>query len=300
MDWDIDENYYHFIFENSLDAILLTTPDGKIFRANQAACEMFQRTEEEICKLDRSMLVDINDPRLHSALSEREYHGFVRAEINFIKKDGSIFPTDCASALFEDKNGKIWATNIIRDISIKKEEEEKLRKLQEDTMRLASFDDLTGILNRRVFLERLRQEKSRAKRDKTMFSLLLIDIDSFKQINHKIGHKGGDYILQQFARHITKNLRIYDILARYGGDEFIICLPNTKYEEAYRIAERIRSHIEHQLFVYNSQTISVTASIGIECCNYLSEEEPDDLISKVDDNMYRAKSQRNYVFGLKN
>lgn len=299
MDRQIKDEYYRFIFDNSLDAFLLTSPDGKIYRANMAACKMFQRTEEEICQFGRNGLVDINDPRLEKALLEREEKGSTHTELNFVRKDGTIFPTDCTSAIFRDLEGRKWTIIIIRDISVFKAAEDVLRKAQEESKRFASIDYLTGLLNRRAFIEKLHQEFNRARREKQLVSLMLIDIDYLKQVNDTHGHKAGDSLLQAFGRALGEKLRPYDFLGRYGGDEFIICLPNTNAEAALEIAERLREHIEIKDFAFDGIQMKMTASIGICCYDYHSDVDPDQLIAKVDENMYRAKRHRNTVYGCK-
>ena len=299
MDRDIKDEYYRFIFENSMDAFLLTSPDGNIYRANAAACQMFQWTEEEICQLGQNGLVDITDPRLEKALKERQELGSVHAELNFVRKDGTVFPTDCTSAIFNDPDGNPWTIMIVRDLSVFKAAEAVLRKAEEDASRYATFDYLTGLLNRRAFIEKLHQEFNRAKREKQLVSLMLLDIDYLKKVNDSLGHKAGDFLIQTFGKSILERLRPYDFLGRYGGDEFIICMPNTTPEVALEIAERLRSHIENKELSYDDTPLKMTASIGICSYDYHSDEDPDSLISKVDENMYHAKRHRNAVFGFK-
>lgn len=297
MDRNVKDEYYRFIFENSLDAFLLTSPDGGIYRANQAACEMFQRSEEEICRIGRSGLVDLADPRLEKALAEREKHGKVHAELNYIRKDGTAFPADSTSAIFLDSDGKKWTIIIIRDISVFKAAEAALRKAEEDSKKFASVDYLTGLLNRRAFIEKLHQEYSRSKRENLKLCLMLLDVDYLKLVNDTYGHQAGDVILQMFGNAITEKLRPYDFLGRYGGDEFIICLPNTDTTIALEIAERLRAHIESKSFFSETNDIKITASIGVSCFDCQGSDEPDQLIAKADENMYRAKRHRNSVFG---
>ena len=117
----------------------------------------------------------------------------------------------------------------------------------------------------------------------------MLDIDFFKKINDEMGHNAGDAVLRHFSRSISEKIRPYDILGRYGGDEFIVCLPNTRYEEAYKVANRLRSHIEKAKLYYEVTPLRLTSSIGVGCCEYESDEEPNDLIHKVDQYLYMAK-----------
>ncbi len=299
MDRHIKDKYYRFIFENSLDALLLTRPNGDIYLANAAACDMFQRTEAEICQLGRNGLVDLSDSRLENALAYREEHGKIRTELNFVRKDGSIFPTDLTSAIFYDTDGKSWTIINIWDISATKAVEAALRKAEEESKRFASMDYLTGLLNRRAFIEKLHQEFSRAKRENQEMCLLVLDVDYLKVVNDTYGHNAGDSLLQAFGLVISENLRPYDILGRYGGDEFIICLPNTSGDIALEIAERVRAYVENYDFIFDGISIKITASIGVCCYDCQTNDSTDQLIAKADECMYRAKRQRNSVFGYK-
>jgi diguanylate cyclase (GGDEF)-like protein/PAS domain S-box-containing protein len=300
MDKYLKDEYYRFMIENSLDAVLLSSPDGEIYRVNPAACELFQRTEEEICQIGRPGVVDPDDPRLGSALSRREADGSVRTEVNIVRKDGSVVPTDSTSAFFTDAAGRIWAVNAVRDITAYKEREKALICSRDEAERFAAYDYLTNILNRRTFLVKLQQEIYRAKREKKPLGLLMLDIDFFKKINDEMGHNAGDAVLRHFSRSLSEKIRPYDILARYGGDEFIICLPNTRFEEALKVADRLRSHIETSNVYYDVKQLKLTSSIGVGCCEYDSGEDPSELIYKVDQCLLTAKKRRNFVYGQQN
>ena len=121
------EQRYRLILENSLDAILLTEPDGGIYSANPAACKMFQRTEADICKLGRSGLVDLHDPRIPVLLEERKRTGSARGEILMLRKDGTVFPVEVSTSVFTDRKGEFRTSMIIRDMTRQKQAEEKLR-----------------------------------------------------------------------------------------------------------------------------------------------------------------------------
>ncbi|HDR14056.1 MAG TPA: transporter substrate-binding domain-containing protein [Desulfobacteraceae bacterium] len=141
------EEKYRSFFENSMDAILLTAPDGSVFAANPSACELFGRTEDEIIKLGREGLVDATDPRLHLLLAEREKNRKARGEITFFRKDGSRFSTEVTSASFEDSAGEIKTSMIIRDITEREAaeaEQEKLRSQLIQAQKMESVGRLAG------------------------------------------------------------------------------------------------------------------------------------------------------------
>ena len=124
-----NEERFRSLFENSLDAILLTIPDGRILMANPAACQMFDLTEEEICLGGREGLVDVTDPRLKLALEERKRTGKFQGELNFKRKDGAVFPAELSTVLFTDANGGWKSTMIIRDVAGRRRSEEAQRRL---------------------------------------------------------------------------------------------------------------------------------------------------------------------------
>ena len=289
---------YQFMFENSDEAILLAQPDGRVYRANPAACGMFQRAEEEICHIGRPGLADMYDPRLEPALEERRKQGKVRAELNFKRKDGTVFPAEITSTMFKDDQGTDWFVIIIRDMSLIKSTEDSLRKAHEEAKTLAAHDYLTGTLNRREFMDRLERELNRSKREGTSLSLILLDIDHFKMINDTYGHVYGDEVLKRAVKCLVNSLRPYDIFGRYGGDEFIACLPNTTMENALIVAQRLRGQIETTNLSCTEDRVCVTISLGVACHESGSTDDSNGLIQRADKNLYMAKFDKNSVYGM--
>ena len=131
---------------------------------------------------------------------------------------------------------------------------------------LATTDPVTNLVNRRIILSRIEQEKSRVERGNKAFSLIMVDVDNFKQVNDRFGHGGGDYVLVTLAELISMSLRKQDEVARWGGDEFLIMLPETDMEGGIFVAEKIRNKIESTGFVYRELTIPVTITLGVGPC----------------------------------
>lgn len=293
---EIDSELYRFLFEMSLDAILLTGPDGRIYRANDAACDLFGYSEEEICRIGRAGLVDTTDPRLQKALKDRVQFGRVRAELTCIKKDGTTFPGDVTSAMFNDSKGNARTTMIVRDMTHYRAAEQLLRRAQEEAAYYAAYDDLTGVYNRRSFVERLSRMVASASSEVFPLCLMLTDIDRFKTINDTYGHPCGDLVLRRFAACLGAHMRSSDMLGRYGGDEFIACLPCINLPQARIFAEKLRRDVSLMAVEYEGHKISFTASFGLACCENVQGSDVDHLIRRVDNALYAAKVTRNCVF----
>ena len=163
---------------------------------------------------------------------------------------------------------------------------------------LANVDGLTEIYNHRYFQNVLDQEISRANRHETTLSLLLIDIDHFKNFNDTYGHQTGDFILKEFSAIIKDNIREYDTVARYGGEEFVVILPETTESEALTVAEKLRTAIDDTTFSDGREKYHVTASFGEISAQPVTEDNfsKSSFIGRADKALYAAKeSGRNKV-----
>jgi two-component system cell cycle response regulator len=175
---------------------------------------------------------------------------------------------------------------------------ERIIDLEHRIIELANTDALTGLMNRRFFMERMAQEMARAERDRQSLSLIMTDIDHFKAVNDTYGHQVGDLVLQRFSATVSAAIRPYDFFGRYGGEEFVICLPGTDRLQAEKVAERIRKEVEVMETVLpdDSQVVRITASFGLASCSGESMENVTLLIKKADDALYQAKNRgRNCV-----
>jgi two-component system cell cycle response regulator len=168
---------------------------------------------------------------------------------------------------------------------------------------LGLTDPLTRVNNRRYFDQRLGEEAARVQRHLQPLSCMFLDVDHFKRINDTHGHQAGDRVLQQVAKLIGKQLRHSDILSRYGGEEFVVLLPNTPLDDGREIAERVRQGIGSHHFDIggNEPTLHLTISIGLACLNHIpTDVEPDgyaqNLVASADQAVYQAKENgRNQV-----
>lgn len=184
--------------------------------------------------------------------------------------------------IYDDHDNVLGIEGLIIDISDRKAAEEKLSSL-------AATDELTGLWNRRHFMQALQQEILLAKRYGQVFSLVMLDIDHFKSINDNFGHDVGDATLRHLSLVINKHIRKVDIPARIGGEEFILILPKTDLEGAYFIAERLRKYMEANPISAEPDPFHIYVSIGVTV--YTPEiSKPDQMLKVVDEALYEAKN----------
>lgn len=156
----------------------------------------------------------------------------------------------------------------------------------------ANVDLLTGAYNRHYFQENARQELSLSKRENTSLKVVMIDIDHFKKINDKYGHLAGDYILREVANIIRNSIRDYDLLCRYGGEEFILLLRGAiTLADTEKLCERIRLQIQDRNFEYRDITINLTISIGACYQEETKDLAIEDIILKADKALYQSKKR---------
>lgn len=197
-----------------------------------------------------------------------------KGAIDYIKK-----PFDDIEIIARVKSA-LRTRKLYRDL---KEANEKLREM-------AITDELTKLYNRRYTMSTLAIEFRRSKRYKTPLSVLIGDIDHFKSINDLYGHLTGDEVLKTCSRIIRENIREVDIAGRYGGEEFLIVLPNTGLDGAVTVAERLRIEIsEYVIEISRGETLSITMSFGV--CSYPEKaiENEEDMIKLADEALYISK-----------
>ena len=166
-----------------------------------------------------------------------------------------------------------------------------LRNNLDQSLELAVTDQLTGLHNRHYMAGQLKALVERAAKGGEPVSLLAIDLDHFKQINDSFGHDVGDEVLREFAARLASNVRAIDLAVRHGGEEFLVVMPDTRLEDAHRIAERIRLHVAGEPFrvAGGDEALDVTISIGV-AASLPGESRPDGLLKRADKAMYEAKA----------
>lgn len=205
-------------------------------------------------------------------------------EFRIRHRDGSFRWISSNSIPFRTPDGSVTWNGILMDITERKLADEKIRIL-------ATTDGLTGINNRQEFTRILENEIERAKRYGTPLSLIMYDIDHFKYVNDNFGHDVGDEVLCTFVRLVNENIRGIDVAGRWGGEEFIVLLPQTDLTAAMNVAEKLRQVIDQNHF---DKVGSVTASFGV--VEFTPQDDIDSLLKRADKALYQAKNRgRNRV-----
>jgi diguanylate cyclase (GGDEF)-like protein/PAS domain S-box-containing protein len=215
------------------------------------------------------------------------------ADYRALTKDGNYVWIRDVVHVARDENGEVEALiGFMFDISERKETEQKLLDLQKELEELSFKDGLTGVSNRRMLDSVLEQEWVRARREQLPLSLLLIDIDFFKQFNDFYGHMQGDDCLIKVAQVLSEAAtRSRDFFARFGGEEFVMVLPETAAEAAQKIAQRCQQFIFKQQIPHAESAVSqiLTISIGSGTLIPSHKDELRDFIDRIDRALYQAK-----------
>ncbi|MCD6291902.1 MAG: GGDEF domain-containing protein [Deltaproteobacteria bacterium] len=165
----------------------------------------------------------------------------------------------------------------------------RLQRKMEEVADMATIDELTGLYNRRALFSRLTEEYSRATRYGQGFSLMLIDIDDFKNVNDEYGHQVGDGILKGLGAFLRQNLRDSDFPARYGGEEFLCLLPSTDIEQAVMVGNKIRQLLSQSTLSSKKKDVTLRITVSIGIASFTSEDDIDSLVKRADDALYQAK-----------
>ena len=172
----------------------------------------------------------------------------------------------------------------------------KLLQAQEELHHMATHDSLSGLHNRLSILEMLERELSRAGRDGSDVAVIVADLDHFKNVNDTLGHLAGDTVLREVAGRLRSNLRGYDAVGRYGGEEFLVVLPSCGPRPAGEIAERLRKAVAEKPVQLPEGAVHVTLSLGVATCKTCSSEQLEAVIRAADAALYEAKAKgRNRV-----
>ncbi|MEH1834809.1 MAG: diguanylate cyclase [Nostoc sp.] len=280
-------------------AVIVTYVNGCIQMMNPIAELITGWKQSEAFGKDLVEVVNLVDKDVGETIESLATHVIEAGEIfNFpenctlITKDGKEIAIRDNVAPIRDQNGNITgAVLVFQDITKRKQTEAQL-------IRNAFYDGLTGLPNRVLFLDRLKQAIERSKRRSDYhFAVLFLDLDGFKEINDRFGHGIGDDFLVAIARRLESCLRSGDTVARFGGDEFTVLLEDIKdVTEATNVAKRIQDSLRLPLH-FNGHQLSTTASIGITW-NFSNYQEPATVLRDADIAMYRAKRQGKATYAI--
>lgn len=277
--------YLQNVIQSMVDALIVVNPDGKIKTVNPAAVRLLGYSKSELVgKPIESIFSEGSEAG--STIDELIKSGFVdNVDKTYLTKDVKEIPVLFSSSVMRDDGNHVQGVVCVAlDITERKEQQEKIRKL-------AETDFLTEIYNRRMFCHFLEVEVKKAERYSKEFPLIMFDIDHFKKVNDTYGHDVGDDVLTTTVDVIKRSIRKADIFARYGGEEFIIIQPNTVIEGAKVSAEKIRTVIEQNNF---DKVKKITISVGVTM--FKENDTTDSITKRVDDALYRAKNNgRNRV-----
>lgn len=297
------EARFRLMTEASKDIILLSELDGRRTYVSPSVTEVLGWLPEELIKLTDREIVHPDDLHLVLSLFEecRKGHASQAVSYRCRKPDGSYLWIEANVRLYLDpkSNEPTGLVSAMRDISGRKAAEERLQAAYDAVEALSTIDSLTGVANRRRMDEVLSLEWRRAVRDRTCFSLLMLDVDCFKSYNDIYGHMPGDYCLRQIADASLEGAqRPGDLVARFGGEEFVVILPNTDEEGSREIAEAIRLKVQQRGIAHQGNPHGwVTVSIG--CATSRPPHNKCDqtgLIEAADRALYQAKrAGRNQV-----
>ncbi|HKJ71944.1 MAG TPA: diguanylate cyclase [Gammaproteobacteria bacterium] len=276
------EQRFRAIFDDSATGIALADPEDRILLANQAFGRLLQRaptalTGQRLTDLARTA-DDTGSGRLRDHLRRTGEDPF-RLEASFVQGNGGTLWVELGvSAVRGEDSRLLHFVAVAHDIGARKARQHELEQQ-------AAYDPLTGALNRRRFGELLEREQDRVDRYGTAASLIMMDIDHFKTVNDTRGHAAGDGVLQGLTGLIRDRLRQTDALARWGGEEFLVLLPETGVGGALALAEELRRTVAGHAF---DGQLSITISVGVAALR--SGEAVGDLLQRTDATLYAAKS----------
>lgn len=282
------------VFSSCADAMWVVRNDKTVVRANDAMLSLLGKTSEEVVgHLCRNLLAETicNEKSCPlkpsaNAMPAKEY------DVSKSLPTGELQHFIVTSAPLVTLDGTPGIVTQFKDITDRKQAEAALAKANVALARMARLDSLTQLPNRRLFDETIDQEWRRLAREEQGLSLVMCDIDCFKQYNDTYGHQAGDDCLRLVAQVLDECAkRAGDLACRYGGEEFIFLLPNTPLEGATKFADRVRLAVEALALPHDTSCVAsvVTLSIGVAAQIPCSDTLPEVLIKAADEALYQAK-----------
>lgn len=279
---EFSNEFYQTIFMQAGDGIFLIDEQGVIIEANPRGCEILGYARDELRGLPVMQLHPADEiDHIQKKLAQLAKDKLITIESVFLRKDGSRVPVEITGKLLS--NNQI--IGLLRDISERK-------KTERATQELLSTDPITGLYNRRYFFGIVTALIAEAARYERPITFMILDLDHFKKVNDTYGHAKGDLALLHLANSIRHVTRASDIAARFGGDEFVIFLPQTDTVQAVYLAKRLREHLSGSPVPNIGEKILITLSIGMTSVSAPYQSLSIDLlIEQADLALYQAKQQ---------
>lgn len=275
------EEIFRVAFERAPVGMGLLSPTGEWLRVNAALCELLGYSETELMALSFSSLTVPGDPTIQIDEAEKKH-----CEGRYLRADGTALWVATSTTLVRSElEEALFHVVLVEDISGRKQTERELRQL-------ADHDSLTGVLNRRGFMDGLRRELRRMERRGEYGALLLLDLDNFKSVNDTAGHLAGDHVLRATADVLRRRLRSSDVIGRLGGDEFAALVLNVTARQASEIAAETTETLRAMSVSADDRTVQIAASIGVIAIEDPQAGSENELIAAADRAMYTAKSRR--------
>jgi diguanylate cyclase (GGDEF)-like protein/PAS domain S-box-containing protein len=291
---DESDRFHNTIFESINDPFNIIDKDYRIIKANESYSRMRGKKIEQLTgNICYKVLYQRDTVCDGCAVAETFFTGKPNTKEKLVS-----FPTGSHAwieiytyPIFNEDGRVSHVIEYTRDVTQRKKAEAERDLLVDKLQHLYRIDDLTGLLNRRALIERLEEEINRAKRYGSHLSLVICDIDYFKEINDMYGHDTGDRVLQEVSSLMRESLRNTDVIGRYGGDEFFLILPETSMEGSMEIADRIRLMVKNYAFsIDKKKAVRATLSLGIAEYNP-DKEDITNFIKRADTALYVAKGK---------
>ncbi|MBL9106500.1 MAG: EAL domain-containing protein [Myxococcales bacterium] len=286
------ESKYRMLVEATDVYVFCLDREGRITRTNAQVSQLIRAPADELLgKRMHDLLASEELAETHEARFLRVMESGVNVDVEeMIEYDGQMLWFASTVAPMRDPDGHVVGVQVVaRDVTSKRRAEIALRDREERSRHEALHDPLTRLPNRLLFMDRLEMEVIHCKQDgESMFAVLCLDLDRFKNINDSLGHSAGDRLLIEFGRRLQECIGPEDTLARLGGDEFAVLLKNIHdASDAIRVADRVLSLLK-QPFSLRGQDVYVPTSVGI-ALSATGYDRPEDVLRDADTAMYRAK-----------
>ena len=282
----VSEARFRNALEYAPDGICVVSLDGRFIEVNQSLCKLLGYTREELLQLT---LIDVTHPD-DRVIAREHAKKLLGGEVDSyqleklcVRKDGLPVWVQVTASLLRDCSGApLNFIGQIADITERK-------RIQEEVRQLAYYDDLTGLPNRRLLLDRLNQALAQAQRHRRSLAVMFLDLDRFKEVNDTLGHDVGDELLKVVAERLELCIRGGDTVSRQGGDEFVVILSEiAQQQDAALVAEKILEVLSQPVTIHRHK-LKITTSIGIAVYMVDSADDAMKLLKKADIAMYQAK-----------